>query len=144
MGKQCFLFLYQFLHLGQEPMLDLGDIVEFFHGCALAQGLIHHKVALAGGRMEPTKQFLLAERIKILGMAQTVAAGFQAADGLLECLLIGLADTHDLAHGTHLGAQLVLHALEFFKGPPGKLNDHIVTVGCILVQSTVLAAGNIL
>ena len=94
--------------------------------------------------MEPPQQFFFGKTVKILGMTQAVTAGLQAADSLLEGLLIGLTDAHDLAHRTHLGAQLILNALELLKSPAGKLDDHIVTVGNILVQSAVLAAGDVL
>jgi hypothetical protein len=55
-----------------------------------------------------------------------VPADLQGADGLLEGLLVGLADAHHLSHRAHLGAQLVLSALELLKGPAGKLHHDVI------------------
>ena len=77
-------------------------------------------------------------------MSQTVTPCFQGTDRLLKSFLIGLADTHNLTHGTHLSPQLILYALELFKGPACKFDHHIIAVRHIFIQSTVLAAGNLL
>ena len=76
-------------------------------------------------------------------MAQAVSAVLKGSDGLLESLLEILADAHDLAHGPHLSSQLILHALELFKGPSGKFDNHVIAVGHIFVQASVLAAGDL-
>ena len=144
MSQQCLFLFHQLLHLPDKPVLYLGDLVDLLHRGSLAKRLIHDKVAFAGRRDQHLEQLFPAFGMKIFGKAQTVASGLQAADGLLEGFFIGLADAHHFTHGTHLGAQLVLHALEFFKGPAGKLDDHIISVRHIFVQSAVFAAGNIL
>ena len=98
----------------------------------------------AGRGRKHGKKLFLCFTLELFQPAQTVPAGLQAADGLLEGLLIGLADAHDLAHRAHLSAQLILHALEFFKGPAGELDDHVVSVGDIFIQRAVFSAGNVL
>ncbi len=143
-GEDLFLLLDQLLHLLDEPPLHMGGIVDLLHGSALAEGLIHEEMPLAGGGDQPSEELLAAQSVEILHMSETVAAGLQAADGLLEGLLIILADAHDLTDGAHLGAQLVLDALELLKGPAGELDHDIVAVRDILVQGPVLAAGDIL
>ena len=77
-------------------------------------------------------------------MAKTIAACLQTADSFLESLFVGLTNTHNFTDGAHLGAQLILHAFELFKGPAGEFDNHIIAVRYIFVQSSVLAAGNIL
>ena len=77
-------------------------------------------------------------------MPQTIASGFQGTDCFLECLLIILADTHDLTNGSHLGTQLILDALELFKSPACKLNYNIISVRYILIQRTILTTGDVL
>ena len=76
-------------------------------------------------------------------MAKTVAACLKTADRFLESFLVGLTDTHHFTDGAHLGAQLILHAFEFFKSPAGEFDDHIIAIRHIFIQSSVLAAGNI-
>ena len=81
--------------------------------------------------------------MEVLGEAQAVAAGLERADGLLERLLVGLADGHDLAHGAHLGAQLVLDALELLERPACELDDDVVAARDVVGQRAVLAAGDL-
>ena len=138
-----FLLLDQLLHLLEEVMLDLGQLVDLIDVCALAQCLVDDELALAGRIVEHGEQLLLGLVVEVLCKAQTVAAGLQGTDGLLEGLLIGLADAHDLADGTHLRAELVLGALELLKCPAGELDDDIIAVGNVLVQGAVLAAGDL-
>ena len=80
--------------------------------------------------------------MEILRVAKAVAAGFQTADRLLEGLLVGLTNAHDLAHGAHLRAKTVLSPFKLFKCPAGKLDDNIITARYVLVQRSVLAAGD--
>ena len=77
-------------------------------------------------------------------MAQAVASCFKAADGLLESLFIIFTNTHYLTYGAHLGAQVILNAFEFFKGPAGKLDYNVIAAGNVFVQSSVLSAGDVL
>ncbi len=76
-------------------------------------------------------------------MTQTVTSRLQRTDGLLESLLVGFTDTHDLAHSAHLGAQPVLHAFEFLESPAGKLDHHIVAVRHIFIQRAVFSTGDV-
>ena len=143
-GTQGLFLLHQLLHLLDEPGLDLGDIVDLLHGSAGAQGLVHDEVALAGGGDQHVQQLVLGQAVENLHVAQTVASVLQGTDGLLEGLLIGLADGHDLTDGPHLGAKLVLNALELLEGEAGELDDDVIAVGLVLVQGAVLAAGDVL
>ena len=143
-GDQGFFFLNQLQHLLKEVLLDLRDLEELVHGHALPQCLIHEEVALGGGVGEQLQQLFLRELVEILDVAQSVAALLQGADGLLEGFLVVLADGHDLAHRAHLCAELIVHALELFEGPAGKLDDDVVAVRDVLVEGAVLSAGQLL
>ena len=77
-------------------------------------------------------------------MTQTVIAILQASDCLLECFFKVLTDTHNLADCLHLGSQLVLCAFELLKCPACKLDNDIVAGRNILIQSTALAAWNLI
>ena len=140
---QLQLFLHQLLHLLDEVGLYIGGGVDFFHGGALLQGLIHLEVAFAGRGIQLAEKVFLGHRLELLHMAESEASLLQGTDGLLEGFFIVLADAHDFADGTHLGSQMVLDALELLKGPAGELHDHIVAVRHILVQGAVLAAGKV-
>ena len=144
MLQQPLLLFHQLLHLFDEPFLYTCDFVQFFHGSAFFQGLIHGKMPLAGGSGQHPAQLLLRFLPKPGNLAQAISAGLQGADGFLEGFLVVLPDAHDLAHGTHLGAQPVLHALELLEGPAGEFDDHVVAIRYIFIQCTVFPAGDVL
>ena len=133
MLQNSFLFLHQLFHLLDKISLHLGDLKNLLHRCPLAQRLIHEEMPFAGRRIQSPQQLLLRQGVKILRMPQTVTPCLQRTDCLLESFLIRLTDTHDLAHGAHLGTQLVLHTLELLKSPTGKLDHHIVAVRHIFI-----------
>ena len=141
--QQRLFLVHKLLHLADEVRLDFGHVLQLLHRRALAQRLVHDELALGGGLFEQLEQLGQGLFVEVLGVAQTVAAGLQRADGLLEGFFIGLADGHDLAHGAHLRAQLVLGLLELFKRPARELDDHIVAVGDVVLECAVLAAGDV-
>ena len=93
---------------------------------------------------EHAQEFILALCIVVLCIAEAVSSCLKASDSLLESLLVGLTDTHDLTYGTHLCSKLVLDTLELLKCPACKLDNHVVTVRNVFVQCAVLTALNIL
>ena len=118
--------------------------MDFVHRGALQQSFIHLEMPFAGRGCQHGEKLFLCLGTEFLQAAKTVAAGLQAADGLLESFLIGFADAHDLADRAHLGAEPVFHALEFFKGPAGELDDHVISVRHVFVQRAIFPAGDIL
>ena len=118
--------------------------MDFVHSGALQQSFIHLEMPFAGRGCQHGEKLFLGFGTEFLQAAKTVAAGLQAADGLLESFLIGFADAHDLADRAHLSAELVLHALEFLKGPAGELDDHVISVRHVFVQRAIFSAGDIL
>ena len=81
--------------------------------------------------------------MEVLGEAEAVAAVLEGADGLLEGLLVGLADAHHLADGPHLRAELVLGPLELLEGPAGELDDDVVARRGVLLQRAVAPVGDL-
>ncbi len=75
--------------------------------------------------------------MEITGEPQSVAADLQGANRFLEGLLVVLSDAHDLAYGPHLGAELVMHALEFLKRPAGELDHHVIPRGGVAIEGAV-------
>ena len=140
---QRFFLIYQFLHLLDEILLYLGDLVDLIHGSALADRFVHLEVTLAVGSDQLLQQFLLGQFVKALHVSQTVTPFLQRTHRLLEGFFIVLADAHNLADRTHLCAQLVFDALELFKCPACKLHYHIVAARNVFIQCAVLAAGDL-
>ena len=93
MSQKSFFLVYKFFHLLDEPVLNLGDFVDFFYGCTFSQSFIHDEMTLAGRCDEHVKKLVFTKGIKILRMSQTVAAGLQASDCFLESFFVGFADT---------------------------------------------------
>ena len=139
-GENLLLFGHELGHLLDELALDGSKRVELIHRRTLAQGLVHHELTLARGIEQKIDEFAKRLLVKVLGEAQTVTTLLQRADGLLEGLFVRLADAHDLAHGAHLRAELVFHALELLERPTRELDYHVVARGHVLVERAPLAA----
>ena len=77
-------------------------------------------------------------------MSQTITAGFQASDRFLKCFFVGLSNAHDFTYGAHLCTKLIFHTFKFFKGPAGKFDYHVVSVGNVFVQCAVFSTWNVL
>ncbi len=129
-----FFFLDQFLHLLDKIVFDFCDRIDLVHGHALAEGFIHDEVAFGGDIDQELAQLVQRHLIEAVHMTEAEAALLQGPDRLLEGFLVGLADTHDFADRAHLGAKLVLDALEFFKCPAGKLDDDEIAGRNVFVQ----------
>ena len=138
-----FLFLYELFHLLDEIRFDLRMLKDLVDRCSLSQRLIHDEMALRGGCIEHFYEGLFGEFPEVLDMAEPVAAFFERTNCLLEGLLVGLADGHDLSDGAHLRAELVLDPFEFLECPAGELHDDVIAVGNILVERPVLSAWQI-
>ncbi len=143
-GENFLLAGHQLAHLFKEPAVDRGPSVQFLHGRPFAQGLVEHELALAGRHGQAGHEVLKGQAVEMLVKPQTAATGLQSANRLLKGLLVGLTQTHHLAHGPHLGAKLVLHPTEFLKGPAGELDHHILAGRGIAVQTAVAPVSHVL
>ncbi len=113
------------LDLHQEPRVDLGQLVHFFHGEALGEGVAHVPDAVRTGLAQFFLDLFAVARL----LVQAVDAHFQAAQRLLERLLEGAPDRHHLAHRLHLGGQVVVGRGELLERETGDLGDHVVDRG---------------
>ena len=89
------------------------------------------------------KEFFLALLVEVLGKAEAGATVFEAADSLLEGFLVSLADSHDFAHGLHLGAEAVIDAAELFECPASELEHNVVTARGVLFEASVAPVRNL-
>ena len=117
--------------------------MDLFDRSAFSQRLVHDKMPFARWCDQKLKEFLLRHRIEIFRVAQTVATGFQAADGFLERLFIGFANAHHFPDRAHLGTEFILYAFELFKRPASEFDHDIIAVWYVFVECAVLAARNI-
>ena len=143
MLQDFLLLLHEFAHLLDEIRLDAGELEDLLVRGALAQRLVHLEVALGGGRGEHLQQLVEGLLVEVLGEAEAGAAALERADGLLERLLVGLADRHHLADGLHLRAELVLDAAELLERPARELEHHVVAGGRVFLERAVAPVGDL-
>jgi hypothetical protein len=83
--------------------------------------------------MRSSAQLVLIAWLRLVSTSslhrESVLAGLQAAQRLLQRLLEGAADGHDLAHRLHLGGQSRIGLRELLEIKPRHLGDHIVDGG---------------
>jgi hypothetical protein len=139
--QDLLLALHELAHLLHKVGSDGAGLEDLLVGGALAQRLVEHEVRLAARLAQHQQQLIEGALVEIPGEAQAVASVLEAADRLLQRLLVGLADGHDLADGLHLGAELVLHTAELLEGPAGELQHYVVAAGCVLLQRAVAPVG---
>ncbi|MCY1280808.1 hypothetical protein D9M70_296020 [compost metagenome] len=126
-GLDTLLVLDQVLDLHQEPLVDAGQVEDFFDALAGAEGVSHVPDTLGAryGQLALEDAF----GFRIVQVQLGIEAGyahFQAAQGFLHGLLEGTTDGHDLAHGFHLGGQAGVGFREFFEGEARYLGHHVV------------------
>ena len=115
----------QVLQFADEPLVNLGDIVNVVHRHPLGQGLKNGEQpqVIHGGQA-----FIQGAAGGVLGM-EAVQLDFRPPDGFHQGGLKGMGNGHDFAGGLHLGAQLPAGPVELVKGPLGELHHHIVHCG---------------
>ncbi len=114
-GPELPLEVHDLLHLVEEPGVDAGHAVDLGVGPAEVEGPLHVEDAVGVG----VEQLLLDPRVVEVGAGEAADAGLQAAQALLQGLLEGAADGHDLPHRLHLGAQGGLASGNFSKAQRG-------------------------
>ena len=113
------------LELVQEPLVDLGEIVQPVDGVALVvHGLANGEPSAVGGVRE-----LVVKVLAVLLGLETEELGVDLSAGLLERLLEGAANSHDLTDRLHRAANVALDVLELAQIPSGHLGDDVVQTG---------------
>jgi len=140
--QQLFLQVHQFLHLLDEPRLEVRLAVQLVHRRALAQRFVHDPLPLAARLVEQQQEFGERFLVVIAREAQAIPPILQRADRLLKGLLVGLANAHHLAHRAHLRPQLVLRAFELLERPPCEFHHHVIARGGVFLQRAVAPVGD--
>mmetsp|Transcript_71241 Transcript_71241/g.189432 ORF Transcript_71241/g.189432 Transcript_71241/m.189432 type:complete len:386 (-) Transcript_71241:2267-3424(-) len=125
------------VQLRQEPAVNAGKIVDLLHAHAQLKGLCdrpdpHGRRLLQLGRDRLCRArvgpAVLQLQVKPLGV-EASAALVHHAQGLLNCLLEGATNGHDLANALHRGANGLVHSGELAQVPARHLGHHVVKRG---------------
>ena len=116
------LKLGQVFKAGEEPAVDLGDLMNGVHRPACLKGFENREEAAVILMGKAHLQRLVGQGLGVEG----IEANLRAADRLHNAHLKAGGNGHDLAGGLHLGAQLPAGAVELVKGPLGELHHHVI------------------
>ena len=95
------------LQLGEEPSVNLRELEHLLHGVAALKSRGDRKDALMVGILELRLKVFLADVAQPCWRLKARQRRVYHADGLLERLLKGPSDRHDLADGLHGRANLL-------------------------------------
>ena len=118
--------------------------MKLINACALTESFIHDELSFRCGIYKLFSELIKAHLVEIFNISESVSSFFKRTDSLLESLLVGLTDTHDLTDCSHLGSEMVRYSLEFFECPSCELDYNIISVGLVIIKSAVLTALDIL
>mmetsp|Transcript_12334 Transcript_12334/g.25097 ORF Transcript_12334/g.25097 Transcript_12334/m.25097 type:complete len:618 (+) Transcript_12334:774-2627(+) len=135
--RRVFIEVAEFLLLGllgrlddvheprEEPLVDVGELVDLVHGVALVVHGVRDGVHAAVAGLD---EFLVEVVLQVGSGARfiTIVGWVDHAKSLLEALLQGTADGHDLSDRLHRRSNLRADALELTKVPSRHLGDDVV------------------
>lgn len=114
------------LELGEEPLVDLGQLPDLVDGVAVVHGVRNGEHALVGGGLELGVE---VNRHESLSLVETKVARVDGTDGLLDSLLEGATNGHDLTNTLHGRAEKSGHTSELLQIPSGNLDNAVVERG---------------
>ena len=124
-GLDLLVDLDNVLELVQEPLVNLGQVVELVDSVAK----VEHRV----GDGEKSSIGVVGQGSgQVLGFpvgVETGKVGVDLSDSLLQRLLEGSSDGHDLTDRLHGGSDVSLDVLELGQVPLGDLGDNVVERG---------------
>ena len=116
--------IHNVLDLVQEPLVDLGQLVDLVNGVVLVEhSLSNGQPAAIGGVAES-----LIEVIELVTL-ETKVLRVNLTDGLLQGLLPGTTNSHNLTNRLHGRANIAVDVLELAQIPAGNLGDNVVQTG---------------
>ena len=111
---------------GEEPGVELGDGEDLGVGQPLAHRLGDHPDAVGRLHRQRLHHRGLVRRALDIDLVETGEPGFHRGQRLLQRLVDGAADRHDLAHRFHRRGELGLGAGEFLEGETRDLGDDVI------------------
>ena len=125
----CFL-PDQILDLGQKPMIDMAEGMDFRYRKPVAEGIRH--IPEPFGARRPELMFNAFARIQGAPADHFIKPGqpdLHAPDRLLQGFLKGAPERHHLADRFHLRGQAVVRLVKFLEGKTRDLADDIINAG---------------
>ncbi|GKT75685.1 hypothetical protein ColTof4_08108 [Colletotrichum tofieldiae] len=120
-GLEAVLAVNKVLQLVQEPLVNLGQLMNPVHRVVLVEhGLANGEPAAVGGVLE-----LVVQVLELVAL-EANELGIDLANSLLERLFKGASNSHDLTDRLHGTADVTLDVLELGQIPAGNLGDDIV------------------
>ena len=110
----------------QEPAIYLGQLVYLVYGVAGTEGFRDDENTFIG---RLAQGLVDVGDDQLLVLHEAVHSLANHAQALLDGFLEGAADGHDLAHGLHRRAQLLVHTVELAEVPARYLAHHVVQRG---------------
>ncbi|KAI3479544.1 hypothetical protein L1887_58356 [Cichorium endivia] len=109
--------------LAEEPAVDVAHLVDLVDRVALGHGVGDGEHALVRGVDELLVDLVVGDDVV---RAETVVLVVDGSDGLLDRLLEGATDAHDLADTLHGRPELAADADKLAQIPSGELGDDVV------------------
>jgi hypothetical protein len=125
-GRHLVSEVAETLELGEEPLVDLGQLPDLVDGVAAVHGVGNGEHALVGGGLELGVE---VDRHESLGLVETKVARVDGTDGLLNSLLEGAANGHDLTNTLHGRAKKSGDTSELLQIPSRDLDNAVVERG---------------
>ena len=125
MGFQSFFHFNDVLDFGQEPQVNLGDVMNLFEGNATADSFSNNEAALVVNQLNAVMDFFIAQSLELRHL-QMVEADFQAAYSLQHRSLEAALNCHNLTGSLHLSSQSAVSSYEFVERPAREFQYDIV------------------
>ncbi len=135
LGRQIFLLVVtaaqaglhsgNFSQLMQKPQVNFSNIVNLFQINAALNRLINDEKPLIRALVQSLTNFLVAH-LQLAVSVQIAQANFRPTHRFHQGLLKVQANSHHLAGGFHLSAQIALGVNKLIKRPLGELHHHII------------------
>ena len=107
----------------QEPLVDLGELVNLVDGISLVHRLGDDEDTLVGRLPQSTVDIL---DVQLFVRHEAMHALSDHTQTLLDGLLEGTTDGHHLSYRLHATAQLLIHTMELGEIPTRNLTYHVV------------------
>ena len=117
------LQVYDMLQSLQEPLVNLGELLDMVDGVTFLQSLCDGKDTEVG---RIGKCILQVVELGVVVAHESVHALSDHAETLLNHLLEGASDRHNLTHRLHAGTDMTADTSKLGEVPTGNLADHIV------------------
>ena len=122
---QSFFHFNDVLDFGEEPQVNLGDVVNLFQSNTTADSLSNNEAALVVNAFDAVMNFFIAQSFQLRHF-QMVEADFQATYCFQHGSFKAALNCHNLTGSLHLSAQSAVSGYEFIERPTREFQYDIV------------------